>query len=312
MADVVVEQFNKGGILAEGPFYDASTNKLAWVDIYGQSVHFTDLVTKEDEVHNFDARPGAIVKRINHKDCWIINLENKIVSYNDKTKETEVLAELEKDKPKNRLNDAKCDPSQIVVHKVHHLGTGSMYEPENGVFDKGHGTLYSLSKDLQITSHMDGISISNGLAWSADKTIMYYVDTETRGVYAFDFDLTDGTIKNKRIAVTYDDVSPNTGKEHFPDGMCIDAEGKLWIAAWFGAQVMRYDPATNKLIQTVTLPCEQISSCAFGGPNLDELFVTSCGYLKSEEERKRFPQAGSVFRVKNLGVKGTPSLGFEG
>ena len=155
----------------------------------------------------------------------------------------------------------------------------------------------------EVTRFVSEVSISNGIAWSLDWTKMYYVDSTPRKVYVFDYDEVAGTIANQQVAIDYNEYSL-TGN---PDGMCMDCEGKLWIACFNGGCVVRFDPVTGKKLAQVDVPSRQITSCCFGGPDYSTLYVTSAFHNLPDTELEKYPKSGSVFAVTGLGVKGFPA-----
>src|SRR5690606_35948585 len=155
-----------------------------------------------------------------------------------------------------------------------------------------------LDRSGAISKKIAGVSCSNGLAWSLDDRTFYYIDTPTRQVVAYDFDVATAAITNRRVVV---EVDPADG---LPDGMTIDAEGMLWIALWGGWKVERWDPGTGEKLAEIRLPVSQVTSCAFGGADLNDLYITSAKIGLTAEERRAQPAAGSLFVVKNLSVSG--------
>jgi sugar lactone lactonase YvrE len=148
-------------------------------------------------------------------------------------------------------------------------------------------------------------AIPNGILWNADATTMYHIDSPTRRIDAWDFDYATGAIKNRRPLYRV------TQEGAFPDGMAKDVEGKIWLALWGGWGVVRIDPETGEELARLDLPVSQVSACAFGGPNLDELYITSARKNLSEEVLEKQPHAGSLFRAR-LGVTGTEFTRFAG
>jgi sugar lactone lactonase YvrE len=206
-----------------------------------------------------------------------------------------MIADPEAHLPGNRFNDGKCDPAG-------RFWAGTMRIAEDQV---GAGSLYCLDRDLTVRKMWEGITIANGIAWSSDAKTMYYIDTPTCAVAAFDYDLATGSIANRREII-------RTPKEAgFPDGMTIDAEGMLWVAYWQGWRVVRWDPSTGEMLATVELPVERVTAPWFGGPNLDELYITTARIGLSDEARAQQPLAGSLFRAR-VGVAGLPAFEFAG
>lgn len=151
---------------------------------------------------------------------------------------------------------------------------------------------------------LDSVTISNGIVWTKDKKTMYYIDTPTKHIRAFDFDAKTSMISNERIAVVVDEALG------FPDGMTIDADDKLWVGLWNGNAVVRFDPVSGSLMTKIEVPAHNVTSCSFGGENLETLFITTASLDMTEEEQKKYPLAGSLFQV-NPGVKGVEGNYFR-
>lgn len=254
---------------------------------------------------NLDGAVSFVIKTT--KGDYLISQNKKILRLNFDTKETTQVLEVDEQHPQNRFNDAKCDSKG-------RLWAGTMgYEPEPSKVEEEKGSLYSIDGDFTVKSHLDKLNISNGLAWSRDDQIMYFVDSHPRKVYAFDFDFRAGTLSNQRVAIDFgnEKTLPMLGN---PDGIAMDVHGKLWIACFGAGKVARFDPVTGKQIQGVYFPnASRITSCCFGGPNYSELYVTSCRSGLTEEQLKTTDSlAGSVFKVSGLRIKGVPNTLFEG
>jgi sugar lactone lactonase YvrE len=189
-----------------------------------------------------------------------------------------------------RANDAKCDPRG-------RFWVGTMaYD-----FSSGAAALYRLEPGERVARRvLSDLTISNGLGWSADGRTMYFIDTPTQRVDAWDYDLDEGTIANRRTLV---EIPERAGS---PDGMTVDAGGCLWVALWGGGAVNRYTPA-GRLDRVVELPCAQVTNCTFAGPALDRLVVTTAWFGLGQPE----PLAGATF-VVDAGVAGTPTVPFAG
>ena len=215
------------------------------------------------------------------------------VRFNLKTGSKAALADPEASmRGKNRFNDGKCDPAGRFW-----AGTISMIK------ETGSANLYCLDTDVSLSLKVSGVTNSNGICWNADATKMFYIDTPTQNVRAYDYDLESGAISNARVVV---DTAVH-GYNSSPDGMTIDADGMLWVAFCHGACVVRFDPQTDKELQRIDLPCIETTACAFGGENLDRLFVTTG--IKADLDE---PDAGKVFVIDGLGVKGVPAFAFKG
>ena len=193
-----------------------------------------------------------------------------------------------------RFNDAKCDPRG-------RLCAGSVALASR----PGRARLYRFDPDRTIHTLRDQVSISNGLAWAPDGRTLYYIDSPTQVVQAFDYDLDSGAIGRPRVAL---DLRARPG---VPDGCTIDAAGHLWIAHWGEGCVTHWDPVAARLLDTIRLPASQITNCALGGPRLDRLFITSAAIDLTEQQRRAEPSAGWVFQV-DVETPGTPAVAFAG
>ena len=168
----------------------------------------------------------------------------------------------------------------------------------------GAASMYRLDPDGSVRRMLPGLVISNGLGWSPDRSTMYHVDSPTRRVDAFDFDLASGAIANRRTVFAFE-----TGAGD-PDGMTVDAEGFLWVALWGGRAVRCYSPGGG-LDAVVEIPASRVTSCTFGGPDLEELFVTTARRGLGPGELASEPAAGGIFRARP-GVTGQPAHRFAG
>ena len=274
----------------EGPIWWG--NSLFYVDIAGNKLLRLKPETSEESIWDVGERIGTIVPCKNDDEV-IYAGDTGYVRFNLKTGSKAALADPEASmRGKNRFNDGKCDPAGRFW-----AGTISM------VKDTGSANLYCLDTDGSLSLKVSGVTNSNGICWNADATKMFYIDTPTQNVRAYDYDLESSTISNARVVV---DTAAH-GYNSSPDGMTIDADGMLWIAFCHGACVVRFDPRTNKELQRVDLPCIETTACTFGGENLDRLFVTTG--IKADLNE---PDAGKVFVIDGLGIKGVPAFAFKG
>ncbi|MFK7925094.1 MAG: SMP-30/gluconolactonase/LRE family protein [Bacteroidia bacterium] len=277
--------------LGEGAFWNAETQEFIWVDIEGESFYISNGDPHSVRKVVLDKKIGTIVA--DTKGNFVVALENGIYSIDRKTEDLTLLSNPEAALPNNRMNDGKCDPAG-------RLWVGTMSMKNEGAV----GALYRVEADGKTSKMVEPVSISNGIIWSLDHKTMYYIDTSLGNVRAYDYDQVSGDIANERIII---EVPRSMG---YPDGMTIDAEGKLWIALWNGHAVSRWDPETGKLLQTIEVPALNVTSCAFGGPDLATLYITSARMATSAKQLGTYPAAGGVFTVKP-GVKGVPSPLFK-
>jgi len=273
--------------LGEGALWHPIEQKLYWVDIEGKTLHIYDPATGQDRLLSTGQKVGTVVPI--RGGGALVALQDGVHKINTATGEMEFVVNAEKD-PKIRYNDGKCDPAG-------RFWVGTMAGNQQAA-------LYRVDGDGSIHQMLDKVTISNGIVWSADRKTMYYVDTPTQKVMAFDYDHDSGEISRPRVAV---EVPSDMGS---PDGMTIDEEGKLWVAHWGGSCVARWDPMTGKLLQKITVPGPHTTSCAFGGENLDILYITTARQGLNEDQLREFPLSGGVFSVKP-GVRGVPADFFE-
>ena len=191
--------------------------------------------------------------------------------------------------PTVRMNEGGCDPQGRFY-------AGSMPYDRR----KGGGALYRLDPDLSVSVVLEGVTISNGLDWNPDGSLVYYNDTETFRIDAFDYD-PEGGLTNRRPFV---DLSEEALR---PDGLTVDSEGYVWTALANGGAVRRYTPQ-GRLDGIVEIPAEKVTACTFGGPRLDELYITTS---REDLPPDADPLAGSLFRA-SVGVVGRPVLEFAG
>lgn len=277
-----------GAEIGEGPVWDARSSRLVWIDILGRRIHLTDTGSGATEEIEVPLHVGAVALRA--AGGFVAALQDGFWVVGDgPARRITTIPEAE---PGLRFNDGKCDPDG-------RFWAGTMAYDEA----RGAAALYRLGSDGRATRVLDGVTISNGLAWSPDGNTMYYIDTPTQRIDAFSYVPSTGEIKERRTVIR---IPPEVGA---PDGMTIDAEGGLWVALWGGGSVRRY--LDGRLDQVIEMPVSRPTSCAFGGVDLDELYVTSASKGLSVEERRAQPLAGALFRVRP-GVRGIQPSVFVG
>ena len=276
--------------LGEGAFWNHQTGELYWVDIEAKLLHIYNPATRTDRSFPTPSRVGTVVPA-NEQEA-LIALENGIYKINTQSGAVTPFCPLEADLPGNRFNDGKCDPAG-------RLWVGSM----DLATSNPTASLYRIDTNGAPTKMLDQITISNGIVWTADQKTMYYIDTPTGQIRAYDYDIASGTITNERVAV---EVPESLG---YPDGMTIDEEDMLWVGIWNGNCVAHFDPQTGQLLSKIEVPAHNVTACAFGGPDLDTLYITTASEDMTEEEKRTFPDAGSIFKAVP-GVKGVKSSFF--
>lgn len=273
--------------LGEGPLWIAQLGCFFWVDIEKGNLHRYHLATEKLEIRHFPHRLSVVLEGQNGK--LILGLDRRLVRYDWETEEIEELFEVEEDLTLNRFNDGKVDPNGRIW-----IGTLST------LFTEGAGSLYRIDSDLHPEVQLKNLTISNGMAWTADGQTFFFIDTPTKKIQEFAFDAESGRIEFRRIAV---EIAEGFG---YPDGMCIDREGMLWVAHYAGSGVYRWNPQTGKLLDKIELPVPHVTSCCFGGENLDLMLITTAQENLSAEVLEKYPNSGDVFLVK-LEVEGLES-----
>jgi sugar lactone lactonase YvrE len=278
--------------LGEGPSWNAQDKLIYWVDIMGRKMHIYDPELNTNRTIDVGQYIGAVVPA--QKDTVILALQNGLYRLNLVTEAMDFIADPESDLNDNRFNDGKCDPAGRFW-----AGTMSLKGEQET------GSLYFLDTDGKLNKVLEKVSISNGLCWSPDQKTMYFTDSPTKQIAAFDYDKMSGKIENKRIVVDL------TAEKGVPDGMTIDEEGMLWVAHWGGHRVSRFNPENGRLLEVIPVPAENVTSCVFGGKNLDQLYITTARIGMSDEALANYPLSGGLFSVKTK-VKGLPTFTFGG
>ncbi len=270
--------------LGEGAIWNYKSNELYWVNITEGLLHVFDPSDNSNQTFDMGEMIGTVVPY--RENDFVVALERGIFKLNREDTTFSLLAKPEKNKPDNRFNDGKCDPGgRLWVGTISKKGA------------KKVGGLFRIEPGGDTEQVLDSITISNGIVWTSDMKRMYYIDTPTSSVYGFDYDVKSGTISGKDIVIL---IPKEMG---FPDGMTIDEEDKLWIGHWGGYGVYRWDPETGEYLGRVNVPARNVTSCAFGGENLDTLYITTARAGMDDEEQEKFPLSGGLFKVVP-GVKG--------
>ncbi|GAA0480118.1 SMP-30/gluconolactonase/LRE family protein [Streptomyces olivaceiscleroticus] len=276
-----------GARLGEGPTWDAAEARLIWVDILTCRVHTYDPATGRRTVMVTEQHVGAAKPRAGGG--LVVNLRDGVGAYDAGGAYSWLAHEAV---PGRRGNDAAVAPDGA-------LWAGTMRYDEAA----GGGTLARIAPDGSAEPALSDVTVSNGIGWSPDGRLMYYIDTPTRRIDVFDAGDAVGTaakvVPTRRAFV---EVEEGAG---FPDGLCVDAEGAVWVALWDGGQVRRYTP-DGALDRTIELPVRRPTACAFGGSDLTDLFITT-----AQEDPPRHPLEGSVLVVPGAG-RGLEQPAFAG
>jgi sugar lactone lactonase YvrE len=277
--------------VGEAPHWDQRSMTLLFVDLTGGTIFRYDPSGTELDSFSVGQEVGAVVPR--RDGGLVLAVRDGIAVASDTGDNFELTAPVERDTPGNRMNDAKCDPAGRLL-----AGTTAFdFAPQAA-------SLYRVEPDWSFDQIVRDVTQSNGIAWSPDGRQLYFIDSATRSIDVFEYDTDTGSVGNRRRLVTIE-------RAHgVPDGMTVDSKGNLWVACFGGGAVRCFSPAGEQLDE-VFFPVSQVTSCAFGGPGLADLYVTSAAYRLSTEQLKREPRAGATF-VCRPGAAGMPASSFAG
>lgn len=278
--------------LGEGAIWNYKTGELLWVDITAKILNFYHPKLKNNKEMFTGQMIGTVVPAESGK--VMVALQNGFYQLDPETGTKKLITNPEEGIEGNRFNDGKCDPA------------GRFWAGTMSTLGKRHaGALYRLDPDSSVHKMIDNVGTSNGIVWSPDYTKMYYIDTPTRKVMAWDYDNETGEISNPKTAI---EVPEEMG---YPDGMTIDEDGNVWIALWSGSAVGCWNPETGELLRTIGVPAKNVTSVAFGDDDLGTLYITTARQGTSDEELEKFPHSGGVFKTRP-GVKGVEAFFFKG
>ena len=263
--------------LGEGVIWDHAASKVWWTDIQQSKLYRYDPEFKTLEQWDTPERLCCFAPRADNKGL-VAAFESGFAFYHPESGKIDWIETLEADNPGTRFNDGRTD-------RTGRLWAGTMVENHQTATDKG--ALYCLDHDLTVHKTIGDLSIPNSLCWSPDGNIMYHTDTPTRLIQQYNYDAKTATFDSPRDFVT-------TNRGCYPDGSIIDAEGYLWNAQWASSTVVRYAPNGDEDL-VVTVPASQPSCVAFGGKNLNLMFVTSAWQDLDSQARAADPDAGSLF-----------------
>lgn len=276
--------------LGEGPVWSADEQALYWVDITRGEVHRWGPATAEHrwwptgtEVGSLSLVAGGL--------SVVVATSDGFCTLDLSTGALREIAPVEADKPGNRFNDGKCDRNG-------RFWAGSMERSEL----RGDAALWVLHPDGHAERKLEGVVCSNGLGWSPDGRTMYYTDSKTYRIMAYDFDPDQAAMTNGRV------FAEDPRGRWTPDGLTVDAEGFVWSAKWDGWRVVRYAP-DGRADRVVGLPVQRPTSVAFGGAHLDQLYVTTARWGLTGTELAASPLSGCLL-VLGPGVAGLPEPSF--
>ena len=276
-----------GAETGEGPRWDAAVGILWWVDVDGGKVHRFDPASHANTTIDLGTVVGAVNPRTHGGLVVAVDLRVALLDW--ETGALEPIASLEPGPTPSRVNDAACDPAGRLW-----VGTcAADWQP-----NPRSGSLYRVDPDGTTTRAIPDVTLSNGLAWRPDGTELFYVDTPTQRIDAYRADPATGELGPRRTVAVIPEAAG------MPDGLTLDAEGMLWLGLWGGGAVWRIDPADGRCVGIVEVPTPNVTACAFGGPGLDDLYITTAREAGS-------PLGGALFHAR-VGVSGLPAYAFAG
>ena len=272
-------------VLGESPLWSPDEAALYWVDIANPTVHRLDPATGERRRWRIETETGSI--GLAGAGRLVAGLRTGAHYLDLGTGKIEKICDPEGEGRfnRNRMNDGKVD-------RAGRFWVGTMNDP-------GHapeGTLWRIGADGAAEPMLREIRIPNALCWSPDSSVMYFTDSYSNEIWAFDFDLASGAMENKRTFARLPE------EEGVPDGATVDAEGFVWCARMFGGKVSRFDP-DGGLERSIELPVPQVTSCAFGGAELDTLYITTASLRMDRAALSQQPLAGALFAA-DPGMRG--------
>ncbi|MBT3992309.1 MAG: SMP-30/gluconolactonase/LRE family protein [Rhodospirillaceae bacterium] len=265
--------------LGECPVWHAEESCLYWTDIDGKTFNKFDPSSGQNTAIEVAERFGSFALR--EKGGFVVATENGFKLFDAKSNSLTAIDDPEGNKPNNRFNDGRCD-------RAGRFWAGTMVEKGEQVPDGG---LYRLGADQSCHKMVEDIILANSLAWSPDNNTMYFSDTRAPMVWAYDFDLASGDISNQRNFIEFGEG------DGVPDGAAVDSEGCFWLAQPRAWRICRYTP-TGELDTLIHLPVSKPTMCAFGGPDLKTLYITSISTGLTAEELAPQPLAGGLFAIE--------------
>jgi len=287
-AELVVDCKNQHG---EGIFWNAQDGCVWWSDIEGRHIWSFDPATGKSQSYPTSDRVCCFAPR--RSGGLIIAFADRISLFDLDGGEEEKIADFEPSNPNTRTNDGRTDRQGRFVVGGMNEGTG-----------KADSTVIRIDQDLSVTEIISGVSCANSTCFSPDGQTMFFADTPDQEILAYDYDTSTGTVSNKRIHCSFSE------EPGMPDGSCVDATGGVWNAEWEGRRVVRVSP-DGEIDQIIDVPVWKPTCCAFGGPDLDTLFITTSRLMSDEHVLANEPESGGLFAIKP-GVRGVLDTPFCG
>lgn len=284
----VVDCRNEHG---EGIFWNPADGLVWWTDIEGRALWSYDPASGNSVKTTMKDRVCCFAPR--RKGGLIVAYADRVVLLDPATGDEELIHRFEPDNRETRLNDGRTDRAGRFV-------LGGM----NEVSGTANSSVISIAPDLSVRTLIEGVSCANSTCFSPDGTTMFFADTPDREIVAYDYDTETGAVSNRRVHASFAD------EPGLPDGSCVDAEGGVWNAEWEGRRVARVAP-DGTIDRVIDVPVWKPTCCAFGGPDLDTLYITTSRLMSSDDVLANEPDSGGLFAVKP-GIRGVIDAPFNG
>lgn len=275
----------------EGIFWNPVDQRLWWTDIEGRSLWSFDPVSQAHGRLDFDDRICCFAPRSGGG--FILAYADRIVLVDSDFKNEELICAFEPDNTETRTNDGRTD-------RYGRLIVGGM----NEVSGEANSSVISIAPDRSVTTLIDKVSCANSICFSADGQSMFFADTPNREILAYDYAAAEGKPSKPRVLASFE------GEPGLPDGSCVDAEGGVWNAEWEGRRVVRVAP-DGTIDRVIDVPVWKPTCCAFGGPELDTLYITTSRLMSDPASLEKEPTSGGLFAV-SPGVSGVLDAPFNG
>lgn len=286
-AQLVVDCKNHHG---EGVLWNALDQRVWWTDIHGQKLWFFDPAGGDSR--SFDM-PGRVCCFAPCKSGGlIVAFADRVSLYDPDTGVEKKICDFEPENPETRLNDGRTDRQGRLIVGGMNEGTGA-----------ANSSVIRIDPDLSVTTLINSVSCANSTCFSPDGRIMYFADTPDNEIVAYDYEPAAGTISNRRLLASF------SGEPGLPDGSCVDAQGDVWNAEWEGRRVVRIAP-DGRVDRVIEVPVWKPTCCAFGGENLDTLFITTSRLMSDAAQLAAEPHSGGLFAVKP-GIHGVQDAPFN-
>jgi L-arabinonolactonase len=287
-AELIVDCKNQHG---EGILWNPSDGLVWWTDIEGCALWSFDPSTSQSASHAMSERVCCFAPR--ESGGLIVAYADRVVLFDPLTRKETLVAQFEPENPETRLNDGRTDRQGRFI-------VGGM----NEVSGKSDSSVICVDLDLSVRTIISHVSCANSTCFSHDGTTMFFADTPDREIVAYDYDTHAGSVTNRRVHASFKE------EPGLPDGSCVDAEGGVWNAEWEGSRVVRV-ASDGTIERIIDVPVWKPTCCAFGGPDLDTLFITTSRLMSDQTALIKEPESGGLFAVKP-GIRGVIDTPFYG